>query len=162
MIRPKVIQDNMMKNYYLIAAACLLALLVACGGGSTSSNDQALIDAGENTGIYKGSGSLSLKNEGTGKVVDELATEVIFDTNRNGIISFSDSSGSRGSAQLTNDLRFAFRSDARTQFDGVCQAGLIFLEGFISEGKVSATYRSEGIICSNVNFTVDGSVSAEL
>ncbi len=156
-----MIQDNMMKNYHLIGVICLFVMLAACGGGSTSSDDQALSDAGESTGIYKGSGSLSLKNEVTGKVIDELATEVLFDVNRSGIISFSDSSGSRGSAQLTNDFRFAFRSDARTQFDGVCQAGLVFFEGLISEGKVIATYRSEGIICSNVNFSVSGNVSAE-
>ncbi len=151
----------MFKHTRTFIFIAVTTLLTACGGGSTSSDDQALTDAGSNAGVYMGSGSLSLRNSVTDQIVDELATEVLFSVNRNGVISFSDSSGSRGSAQLTNNLSFSFRSDARTQFEGSCQAGVIFLQGSIIDNKIEGAYRSEGIICSGTAFAVEGAVSAE-
>ena len=138
-----------------------MLLISACGGGSTSSDEQALTDAGSNTGVFMGSGSLSLINSSTNQTVDQLNTEAVFSVNRDGIISFSDSSGSSGSAQLTNNLSFSFQSDARTQFDGACQSGVVFLQGSVSGNSINAIYSSENVVCSGTNFSVEGNVSAE-
>ena len=153
----------MTKKFQLSFVLFFTLFVVACGGGSTSSDELALTEAEASavTGTFMGSSSQFLRNVSTDQIVDQLATEVAFDVNRDGVITFSDSSGSTGSAQLTNNLSFSFQSDARTQFDGVCQSGVIFLQGTISGNTINAVYSSESLICGGENFIVEGNIFAE-
>ena len=151
----------MTKKFQLSFVLFFTLFVVACGGGSTSSDEFALTDASAVTGVFMGSGSQFLRNVSTDQIVDQLATEVTFSINLDGVITFSDSSGSSGSTQLTNNLSFSFQSDARTQFDGACQSGVIFLQGNISGNTINAVYSSDSLVCGGENFIVEGNIVAE-
>ena len=67
----------------------------------------------------------------------------------------------QGQAQITQGRTFRLRADARTQFNGVCSAGKIIIQGAVTTDVVTASYSSEGLMCNAQVFRVEGELSAQ-
>jgi len=140
----------------------LLVLLVSCGGASSDSDsvENAIDDASSLVGIYKGNETVKLIKASNGVQIDFRSNVVTINISNIGVLSLSTSGGNSGQAQITNGRVFQLRADARTQFDGQCSEGSIFINGSVSPSNVTANYSSLDVVCGGVTFRVEGSLNA--
>ena len=150
----------MIQYKQIILMFSILISLVACGGGASDTDnvENAINDASSLVGFYQGSETVRLIRDSDNLQVDSLSNMVTISINSSGILSLSSSGGSSGQAQITNGRTFLLRADARTQFNGQCSSGTIFISGNVSESNIIGTYSSESIICGQDDFRVEGSL----
>lgn len=137
--------------------------LMSCGdGGETESGfgENAIDDVSPFIGVYKGEEIIKLLKEENDEEVEQQTNEVTIIINENGLLRISTSGGTTGSAQIRNDKVFELRSNASTQFDGQCSAGVILLSGSVSVNQVDGKYSSSNLICNKEAYRIEGEFTA--
>ena len=146
----------------VVVCLCQLVSLVGCGGSETESGfpENSIDDASLFVGVYTGEESIVLVSEQGSEEVSQQDNQVTIIIDEAGVLEFSTSGGSAGSAQVRNDQVFQLRSNASLQFDGQCTAEVILLEGRVSVSQVVGEYSSVGLICNQEAFRIEGQFTA--
>ena len=138
----------------------VFCILTACGSGSSDSDnsENAIDDASSLVGVYQGSETVRLIRESNGVQEGFRSNTVTIVVNDTGILSLSTSGGNSGQAQITNGQTFQLRADARTQFNGQCGSGTVFIDGNVSSSSIIASYSSQDLVCGGDAFRVEGNL----
>ena len=138
--------------------------LTGCGGDSISGAGDAQIETpAELVGVYTGQENVTLAKTDDPTDAQIETKDATVTVGQNGSISLRASNTSNttsGSGQLRRDNTFTLISDARNQFNGACESGILYLDGTVTPTEVTGTYRSESLFCSGISYTFTGTLSA--